>query len=69
MEKYKETLNDLTWPELLQQVAAVLARDEKALENNVNYYKKMLGDSNADKEKLNRLFDKLQLDKLLTCPF
>jgi predicted transcriptional regulator len=42
MEKYKETLNDLTWPELLQQVAAVLARDEKALENNVNYYKKML---------------------------
>lgn len=64
MEKYKETLHDLTWPELMQQIAAVLARDEKALENNVNYYKKMLGDSNADKEKLNRLFDKLQLDKL-----
>jgi hypothetical protein len=64
MDKYKESLNDLTWPELLQQVAAVLARDEKALESNVSYYKKVLGDSNADKEKLNRLFDKLQLDKL-----
>ena len=64
MDKYKETLHDLTWPELLQHVSAVLARDQKALESNVNYYKKLFNDSNADKEKLNRLFDKLQLDKL-----
>lgn len=64
MEKYKESLSNLTWPEILQQVAAILARDEKALESNVNYYKKLLGDNKADKEQLNRLFDKLQLDKL-----
>lgn len=64
MEKYTETLKDLTWPELLQQVSAILTRDAKALETNVNYYKKLLGDSNADKDQLNRLFEKLQLDKL-----
>jgi len=64
MNTHKETLHDFTWPELLQQVAVILARDEKTLENNVNYYKKLLGDSKADKEQLNRLFDKLQLDKL-----
>lgn len=64
MENYKETLHDLTWPELVQQVSAILARDQKALESNVNYYKKLFNDSNADKDQLNRLFDKLQLDKL-----
>lgn len=64
MENYKETLHDLTWPELIKQVAAVLERDQKTLESNVNYYKKLFNDSNADKEQLNRLFDKLQLDKL-----
>lgn len=64
MEKYNETLQDLTWPELIQQVSAILARDAKTLENNVNYYKKLLGDSNSDKDQLNRLFEKLQLDKL-----
>lgn len=64
MENYKETLHDLTWPELMKQVAAVLERDQKTLESNVNYYKKLFNDSNADKEQLNRLFDKLQLDKL-----
>lgn len=63
MENYKETLHDLTWPELMQQVSAILARDQKTLESNVNYYKKLFNDSNADKEQLNRLFDKLQLDK------
>lgn len=64
MENYKETLHDLTWPELMKQVAAILERDQKTLESNVNYYKKLFNDSNADKEQLNRLFDKLQLDKL-----
>lgn len=64
MENYKETLHDLTWTELMKQVAAVLERDQKTLESNVNYYKKLFNDSNADKEQLNRLFDKLQLDKL-----
>ncbi len=64
MENYKETLHDLTWTELMKQVAAVLERDQKALESNVNYYKKLFNDSNADKDQLNRLFDKLQLDKL-----
>ncbi len=64
MENYKETLHDLTWTELMQQVSAILARDQKALESNVNYYKKLFNDSNADKDQLNRLFDKLQLDKL-----
>ena len=64
MEKYKETLHDLTWTELLQQVASILARDQETLETNVNYYKKLLADSNTDKERLNKLFDKLQLDKI-----
>ncbi|MES2512890.1 MAG: hypothetical protein V4580_02045 [Bacteroidota bacterium] len=64
MDKYKETLHDLTWTELLQQISAVLERDQKTLESNVNYYKKLFNDSNADKEQLNKLFDKLQLDKL-----
>jgi hypothetical protein len=64
MENYKETLHDLTWAELMQQVSAILERDQKALESNVNYYKKLFNHSNADKDQLNRLFDKLQLDKL-----
>lgn len=64
MENYKETLHDLTWPELMQQLSAILARDKKALESNVNYYKKIFNDSSTDKEQLNKLFDKLQLDKL-----
>ena len=64
METYKDTLHDLTWPELLQQVSAILSRDVKALESNVNYYKKLFNDNNADKTQLNKLFEKLQLDKL-----
>lgn len=64
MEKYTDTLNDLTWPELLQQVSAILSRDVKALESNVNYYKKIFNDANADKTQINKLFEKLQLDKL-----
>lgn len=64
MDKYKETLHDLTWTELMQQISAVLERDQKTLESNVNYYKKLFNDSNADKEQLNKLFDRLQLDKL-----
>lgn len=64
MEKYSETLHDLTWPELMQQVASIIGRDEKALESNVNYYMKLFNDSNADKNQLNKLFEKLQLDKL-----
>lgn len=64
MEQYKETLHDLTWPELLQQVSAIIARDAKTLESNVNYYMRLFNDSNADKAQLNKLFEKLQLDKL-----
>jgi hypothetical protein len=64
MDMYKETLNDLSWQELLTQLSAILARDAKALESNVNYYKKLFNDNNADKAQLNKLFDKLQLDKL-----
>ena len=64
MEKYQETLKDLTWPELLQEISAILERDSKTLESNVNYYKKLLGDSNSDKDQINRLFEKLQLDRL-----
>lgn len=64
MEKYKETLHDLTWSELINEIGAILARDKKTLESNVNYYKKLLGESNSDKEQVNRLFEKLQLDRL-----
>ncbi|MBK8369621.1 MAG: hypothetical protein IPL10_20210 [Bacteroidetes bacterium] len=64
MEKYSETLHDLTWPELMQQVASIIGRDEKSLESNVNYYMKFFNDNNSDKNQLNKLFEKLQLDKL-----
>ncbi|MBK9284046.1 MAG: hypothetical protein IPM51_06960 [Sphingobacteriaceae bacterium] len=64
MEKYTETLKDLTWIELLREVSAILARDTKTLEANVSYYKKLLGESNSDKDQINRLFEKLQLDRL-----
>lgn len=64
MEKYNETLHDLTWPELLQQVSAIIDCDAKTLEGNVNYYMKLFNDSNSDKNQLNKLFEKLQLDKL-----
>jgi hypothetical protein len=64
MEKYSETLHDLTWPELMQQVASIIGRDEKSLESNVNYYMKLFNDNNSDKNQLNKLFEKLQLDKL-----
>ena len=64
MEKYQETLHDLTWSELMQQVASIIGRDEKTLESNVNYYMKLFNDNNADKTQLNKLFEKLQLDKL-----
>ncbi len=64
MEKYSETLHDLTWPELMQQVASIISRDEKSLESNVNYYMKLFNDSSTDKNQLNKLFEKLQLDKL-----
>lgn len=64
MEKYQETLHDLTWPELMQQVASIIGRDEKSLESNVNYYMKLFNDNNSDKNQLNKLFEKLQLDKL-----
>lgn len=64
MDMYKETLHNLTWQELLTQLQAILARDAKALESNVGYYRKLLGDSNADKAQLNKLFEKLQLDKM-----
>lgn len=64
MEKYSETLHDLTWPELMQLVASIISRDEKSLESNVNYYMKLFNDSSTDKNQLNKLFEKLQLDKL-----
>lgn len=64
MNTYKETLHNISWPELLQQVSAILSRDAKALESNVNYYMKLFNDSNTDKTKLNNIFEKLQLEKL-----
>jgi hypothetical protein len=64
MEKYQETLHDLSWSELLNQISAIISRDEKTLESNVNYYMKLFNDNNTDKEKLNKFFEKLQLDKL-----
>lgn len=64
MEKYQETLHDLSWSELLNQISAIISRDEKTLESNVNYYMKLFNDNNIDKEKLNKFFEKLQLDKL-----
>jgi len=64
MERYTDTLHNLNWCELLEQVSAILAKDTKSLESNVNYYKKLFNNGNASKEQLNRLFEKLQLDKL-----
>lgn len=64
MNTYKETLHNISWPELLQQISTILSRDAKALESNVNYYMKLFNDSNTDKTKLNNIFEKLQLEKL-----
>jgi len=43
---------------------AILERDAKSLESNVSYYMKLFNDPNSDKHQLNKLFEKLQLDKL-----
>ena len=64
MEQYKETLHNLTWTELMLQMRTILERDAKALESNVSYYMKLFNDPNSDKHQLNKLFEKLQLDKL-----
>ena len=64
MEQYKETLHNLTWSELMIQMRTILERDAKALESNVSYYMKLFNDHNSDKHQLNKLFEKLQLDKL-----
>jgi hypothetical protein len=64
MEHYKETLHNLTWSELMIQMRTILERDAKALESNVSYYMKLFNDPNSDKHQLNKLFEKLQLDKL-----
>ena len=64
MNTYKETLHNLTWTELLLQMRSILERDAKSLESNVSYYMKLFNDPNSDKHQLNRLFEKLQLDKL-----
>jgi hypothetical protein len=64
MEIYREEIHNFTWEQLLKHIGEILAKDKKALEANVSYYKKLLNDSNADKAQINRLFEKLQLDKL-----
>lgn len=64
MEQYKETLHNLTWTELMLQMRTILERDAKSLESNVSYYMKLFNDPNSDKHQLNKLFEKLQLDKL-----
>ena len=64
MNTYKETLHNLTWTELLLQLRSILERDAKSLESNVSYYMKLFNDPNSDKHQLNKLFEKLQLDKL-----
>ena len=64
MNTYKETLHNLTWTELLLQMRSILERDAKSLESNVSYYLKLFNDPNSDKNQLNKLFEKLQLDKL-----
>jgi hypothetical protein len=64
MNTYKETLHNLTWTELLLQLRSILERDAKSLESNLSYYMKLFNDPNSDKHQLNKLFEKLQLDKL-----
>lgn len=64
MNTYKETLHNLTWTELMLQMRNILERDAKSLESNVSYYMKLFNDPNSDKHQLNKLFEKLQLDKL-----
>ncbi len=64
MNTYKETLHNLTWTELMLQMRTILERDAKSLESNVSYYMKLFNDPNTDKHQLNKLFEKLQLDKL-----
>src|SRR5690606_22710010 len=64
MFKYKEKLDSVSWEQLLQDISEILAVDMKKLEVNVNYYKKLFNNNNPDADKLNKIFERLQLDKL-----
>lgn len=63
MVNYDHSLKNHTWDELLNAISAILERDAKNLQSNVNYYKKLIDSGTADGEQLNRLFERLQIDK------
>jgi hypothetical protein len=63
MIEYDHSLKNHSWEELLSTIASILERDGKNLQSNVNYYKKLIDSGTADGEQLNRLFERLQIDK------
>lgn len=63
MVTYDHSLKNHSWDELLTTIADILERDGKNLQSNVNYYKKLIDSGTADGEQLNRLFERLQIDK------
>src|SRR4051812_33807104 len=64
MERYRQTLDGLSWDELLREITNILAIDLQKLQANVNYYKSLFNKNNAGTERLNRFFEKLHLEKL-----
>ena len=63
MVSYDHSLKNHSWEELLNAIGTILERDAQNLESNVNYYKKLIGSGKAEAEQLNRLFERLQIDK------
>lgn len=63
MVSYDHSLKNHSWEELLNAIDAVLERDAQNLQSNVNYYKKLINSGKAEGEQLNRLFERLQIDK------
>jgi len=63
MVNYDHSLKNHSWEELLKSIAAILERDAQNLHSNVNYYKKLIKSGKAEGEQLNRLFERLQIDK------
>ena len=63
MVSYDHSLKNHSWEELLNAIGTILDRDAQNLESNVNYYKKLISSGTAQSEQLNRLFERLQIDK------
>lgn len=51
------------WAELLDTLKDILLQDETKLENNISFYKKLLENPQADKRKLENMYQKVTWDQ------